>query len=341
MSLIVTNLDDGQTDAALSLQHLGALLTESGVLTPTSLTVTAQVSPNMSVRVSGSDNNDKAIIITDNGDTYFVKNTANENVTILANTSGVTKTDAIVLYVDLTGGDPDNAGSPGAAHLIAVRRASVSTGAPTSGENDAATSNNPWLKLKEVTVTHNTGEIESGDLLPGYVVPSALVAKAIIEPLGTDQYGQASVTSPKIVASGATLSKTSNQSLTNNTVTAIIFDTEDSDTDNYHSGVNPSRLTVPSTGRYLITFNITYDANATGNRFGCICVNGASTQRYGASLIPNAGAVNSSHISGSATIPLTAGDYVEVFGFQTSGGALNAIGGSVKTGVFSITRLGT
>lgn len=76
----------------------------------------------------------------------------------------MTKTDAIVLYVELADGDPDNAGSPGAARLIAVRRDGTNTGAPTDGETDAATNNNPWLKLREVTVEHTTGEIESVDL---------------------------------------------------------------------------------------------------------------------------------------------------------------------------------
>jgi hypothetical protein len=194
--LLVEVIDNGQTDAALALQHFGSLLTQSGVLGASAFAVSAQVAPNMSVKVSGSDNGDKAVIIQPDGATYFIKNTADEDVTILANTSGVTKTDAIVLYVELTDGDPLNAGSPGAAQLIAVRRDGTSTGAPTTGEIDAATNNNPWLKLKEVTVTHNTGEIESADVV--YEAAQALIAKELHEPLGTDQIEDDAVTSDKI-----------------------------------------------------------------------------------------------------------------------------------------------
>jgi hypothetical protein len=164
MSLLSINLDGGQTDAALSLMPFGSLFSGSGVLTSASLTVAAQISPDMTVKVSGSANNDKLIIITSTGATYFIKNTAVENVTILANSSGVTKTDAIVVYVDLADGDPNTAGSPGAAHVIAVRRAGVSTGAPTDGEIDAATSNNPWFKLAQVVVSNGASSITSGNI---------------------------------------------------------------------------------------------------------------------------------------------------------------------------------
>jgi hypothetical protein len=164
MSLLAINLDDGQTDAAMSLMPFGSLFSGSGVLTAASLAVAAQISPDMTVKVSGSANNDKLIIITSTGATYFIKNTAVENVTILANASGVTKTDAIVVYVDLNDGDPYTAGSPGAVHVIAVRRAGVSTGAPTNGEIDAATFNNPWFKLAQVVVTNGASSITSGNI---------------------------------------------------------------------------------------------------------------------------------------------------------------------------------
>lgn len=162
--LLAINLDGGQTDAALSLLPLGALFTGSGMLRPNAFTASEQLTPGMAIDISGSADGDLAIIKTADGSTYAVKNTTTAPVTIAANSSGVTKTDAIVLYIDLAGGDPDNAGSPGAAHIISVRRAGISTGEPTDGEIDAATLNNPWEKIYLARVEHGTGEIEADDL---------------------------------------------------------------------------------------------------------------------------------------------------------------------------------
>jgi hypothetical protein len=180
MSLLAINLDGGMTDAGLSLAPIGAIFNQSGVLKSGSFTVSALGSPGMFVEVSGSDDNDIAIIKTSDGSTYYIKNTLALQVAILSNSSGVTKTDAIVLYVDRSAGDDENAGSPGAAHVIAVRRGGVSTGAPTNGEIDAATSNNPWLKLREVTVTNGAGQIEGPNL--GYTAARAYIKGEMIDP---------------------------------------------------------------------------------------------------------------------------------------------------------------
>src|SRR5687767_10971974 len=105
MALLAINIDGGQTDAGLSLAPFGTLFPDSCVLTAGSFEVTEQGSPDMSVKISGSEDDDVAIIKTSTGATYYIKNTdPDESVTITANSSGVTKTDAIVAYVDLTAG---------------------------------------------------------------------------------------------------------------------------------------------------------------------------------------------------------------------------------------------
>lgn len=189
------NLDGGLTNAGQSLAPFGSLFTQSGILRPNAFTVSALSSPGMFVEVSGSNDDDLAILKTVDGATYFVRNTLPLQVPILTNSSGVTKTDAIVLMVDLTAGDDENAGSPGAAQVIAVRRDGTSTGLPTDGEIDAQTGNNPWIFLKQVEVTHNTGEIEEGDVTgtpdqaplglqivaPGVIATALLAALAVTE----------------------------------------------------------------------------------------------------------------------------------------------------------------
>jgi hypothetical protein len=164
MALLTINLDDGQTTAGLSLMPFGMLFANSAVLRPNAFLVSAQTSPDMSVKVSGSTFNDALVIVAADGSTYFVKNTADENVTVLANSSGVAKTDAIVCFVDLSAGDENTAGSPGAAQLVAVRRGGTDTGAPTNGEIDAATGNNPWLKLSNVIVANGATEITGANV---------------------------------------------------------------------------------------------------------------------------------------------------------------------------------
>ncbi len=196
MSLLAINLTGGKTDAAMSLMPFGALFSNSGVLTSNAFQVSAQVSPGMSVKVYGATTDSIAVIKTTDGSTYFIKNTASANVTITANSSGVTKTDAIVAYVNLAGGDPNNAGSPGSVHLIAVRRAGVNTGAPTNGEIDTATGNNPWTKLSEITVINGETEITGAEItdtrLSAWLAPfffgsanipgSALASSAVTTP---------------------------------------------------------------------------------------------------------------------------------------------------------------
>jgi len=164
MSEYLLNLTNGATSASQSLWSVGSLLTNSGVLTATSLTVSAQTSPDMTVKVSGSTNSDKIIFITAGGDTYFGKITANKPITITSNSSGVTKTDAVVAYADTAAGDPANAGSPGALKFLVVRRSGTNTGNPTQAEIDAATGSKPSVLLAYATVTNGASSITASNL---------------------------------------------------------------------------------------------------------------------------------------------------------------------------------
>lgn len=80
------------------------------------------------------------------------------------------------------------------------------------------------------------------------------------------------------------------------------FDTEVYDTDSYHSGGNPSRLTAPATGNYRITWGI-YTGDATDRVFG-VMVNGSNAR--GGYIAANF------KLIGSMELALTSGDYVEI-----------------------------
>ena len=140
---------------------------------------------------------------------------------------------------------------------------------------------------------------------------------------------------------GVSVYNSANQSIANNTATALTFDSEYFDTNAYHStSTNTTRLTVPAgkAGYYLITANGNFSLNATGSRGLAFFKNG-SYLRYSNDVIGNA----SYYVGPSLTVVynLAEADYIELFVTQTSGGNLNfdkTLGGGSFT--FSMELLG-
>jgi len=124
--------------------------------------------------------------------------------------------------------------------------------------------------------------------------------------------------------------RSTGQAINDSTLTPIAFDAETWDTDAMHDpAVNPSRITVPAgeAGKYLAIAKITWTGNANGVRSTTIHVNGA---------LISAGYVNPVGIFTTIVLDvkvlnLVAGDYVEMHGYQTSGGVLNIIAGATWT----------
>lgn len=114
------------------------------------------------------------------------------------------------------------------------------------------------------------------------------------------------------------------QSSSNATWTAVAFGGEIWDTDNYHStSTNTSRFTIPTgkSGKFRISGQVSWAANATGVRLITGYKNGSNWQ--------GATQVYSGQSSDQATIPFViymtanAGDYIEIYAYQNSGGALD------------------
>lgn len=116
-----------------------------------------------------------------------------------------------------------------------------------------------------------------------------------------------------------------NISITNNTLTALTFDTEEFDVGaGMHStSVNTGRLTVPTGcgGKYVIGADIEFAANATGSRLIRLRVNGATN--IAQVQYPSSSGTYASALAISSVYALSAADYVEVVVLQDSGGALN------------------
>jgi hypothetical protein len=87
----------------------------------------------------------------------------------------------------------------------------------------------------------------------------------------------------------------------------------------WSSSVNPSRITIQRAGYYHCVANVTFAASATGDRELYFVKNGAGV--IGRQSAKSATLVTSQ--STAAILELVAGDYLEVFVNQTSGGALN------------------
>jgi len=109
---------------------------------------------------------------------------------------------------------------------------------------------------------------------------------------------------------------------TGTSLSALSANSENYDNDSMHSTVtNNSRITIQTAGRYEVGVVLSWAASATGNRALAFTVNGTTDYVVD---IRTGTASNSTAISGSRTLVLAAGDYVEPSVWQSSGGDLNA-----------------
>jgi len=134
---------------------------------------------------------------------------------------------------------------------------------------------------------------------------------------------------------GCTLSTTAGQSISNSTITAVTFGSEDIDTDAFHSTVtNTDRITIPSGkgGKYLIYGQVRYDTNSTGRRVVYIQLNNTTDIAVGEDT---PGASTKTTIKTSIIYSLAVGDYIRLNTFQTQGTSQNLLtdAGSVLFGV--------
>jgi len=111
-------------------------------------------------------------------------------------------------------------------------------------------------------------------------------------------------------------------SISNFTVTTVLWNSEDFDTDGFHStSTNTGRITIPSGkgGKYLFSVTTLFDVNGTGFRGVRFNKNG-SVQNY-LELPPSS--TGNGGVTLNAIYNLVATDYIEAAVEQTSGGALN------------------
>lgn len=121
--------------------------------------------------------------------------------------------------------------------------------------------------------------------------------------------------------------QTVGQALTSGTPTALLFDSESVDYDGSHSTTaNTSRFTANTAGWHHVDYLATFQNNATGMRWVQLYINGSAIN--GTQVAVGANGAGVTQISGSAFVPLNAGDYLEAYAFQSSGGSLNTNSGA-------------
>lgn len=113
------------------------------------------------------------------------------------------------------------------------------------------------------------------------------------------------------------------QSVANNTPSPITLDTEVADSYGGHSTVtNTSRYIAQVAGYYVAVGSVTFGSNASGIRTAQIYKNGVVVP--GGYFAGSAGSFNCSAI-GITVVSLAVNDYIEVWGNQSSGGALSTV----------------
>lgn len=130
------------------------------------------------------------------------------------------------------------------------------------------------------------------------------------------------------------------QSTAGSTWTALTLDSEQSDTYGGHSTTaNTSRYTAQVAGWYTVGGVVSWPANGTGNRGARIHVNGAAVQGSGQLILPASATTFTGVATPVRAVQLAVGDYVEVAGYQSSGGTLStgvASGGDLASALFVI-----
>lgn len=119
----------------------------------------------------------------------------------------------------------------------------------------------------------------------------------------------------------ARVTRSTAQSIANATETAISFDTVRWDTDGMWDAANATRLTCQTAGKYLIVGNVRFAGAAGGYRQAGIKINGTATYL----AIDKSSSLDSATVDLNpvAVYDLAAGDFIELYVFQNSGGNLN------------------
>lgn len=138
----------------------------------------------------------------------------------------------------------------------------------------------------------------------------------------------------------AHLRQTSAQTIGTGAFVAITFDAEDADNFNGHSLItNTARYTCMRAGIYQFSGKIGWAANATGRRASRWSKNGTDVNGSQVAIIATS-ASDVGHPAAAIQITMAVGDYIELLGFQESGGNLATVVSGAQQPFLSVRWLG-
>ncbi|KKL83056.1 hypothetical protein LCGC14_1978570 [marine sediment metagenome] len=137
---------------------------------------------------------------------------------------------------------------------------------------------------------------------------------------------------------GARAFDNANQTISDNTATAIDLNSERYDTDTIHDlSTNNSRLTATTAGKYVITANIEFASNSTGRRLITIRLNGST---FIAEMEWDANQNDTTRMALTTIYELAATNYVEIVVLQTSTGNLDVVANANFSPEFAMQKMG-
>lgn len=138
-----------------------------------------------------------------------------------------------------------------------------------------------------------------------------------------------------------TASRSTAQTITTSAQTKIIFDAVDSDGWNcWDVSPNPTRLTAPLTGRYIITGNVAFEAASSGHRAINILKNN-TVELARSDFNPVSNSIDTHSTVTCHAVSLTKGDYVELRVWQNSGSDLDILNSGDHSPKLSLIYLGS
>lgn len=138
-----------------------------------------------------------------------------------------------------------------------------------------------------------------------------------------------------------TASRSTAQTIPTSTQTKVVFDGVDSDGWNcWDLSPNPTRLTVPVTGRYIITGNVAFEAASSGHRALNILKNN-TVELARSDFNPVSNSVDTHSTVTCHAVSLTKGDYVELRVWQNSGSDLDIMNTGDHNPKLSLIYLGS
>ncbi len=121
---------------------------------------------------------------------------------------------------------------------------------------------------------------------------------------------------------GCSVTRSTNLSIAHAIETYIDFDVESYDNDSMHESTNPSRITINTSGKYLVTGQVLFNTNGAGDRRLALVKNRVSVEAE-TRVLPVTGTQTTVIII--RELELLAGDYIELRARQNSGGALDML----------------